>query len=281
MESQIAKLTFVMKFTLKTVICSFVLFCCSTSSFSKSILNTPPTAEVILLKKLSSKVLGNENEYSFVYKENKLVKITFSIFNGATQKGYYKFIYVGDVITKIQEFTAANNLVYTSTFGYSNDQLTSIVKEEIGKNKAEKISFSYNSNGSVTSERRIGTSSQQNKLIETEYLYFEGNKLVKKVENGVTSNAVIFEYDRANHPLKNVVGMGKIYTYLNSSFGIFASSGLEGIQNNRVKQTFFTAGGVLDYVSVFKISYSNNNYPINKMSAPDSPGAFEYIYSYY
>lgn len=236
--------------------------------------------ETILLKKLQSKVLGNDTEYLFFYKDKKVTKIAFTTFDGTARKGYFNFTYTGNLITKIQEFTEANVNVFTSTFTYTNNQLTSVIKEEIGKNKAEKINFNHNSTNSVTAERRIGTSSQQNQVVESEIMYFTNNKLVKKVENGIVSSSTMYEYDRANNPLQNVIGMDKINVYLNTSFGMFSSSGLEGIQNNRSKQTVFSSKGNLEYVLVFNTTYTDVNFPGKKMSPPDSPGAFEYSYTY-
>lgn len=269
----------IMKPTLKQICCfvffSFAIQFSAVASNTTSFINEPT-----LLKKLQSKIMGNEAEYSFFYKDAKLTKITFTTFDGVAKKGYFKFTYSGNLITKIQEFTDNNVAIYTSKFTYVNGQLTSVVKEQVGKNKAEKIRYVYNAGGSVTAERSIGNSSQQIQLVESEILYFAENKLTKKVENGIVSSATIFEYDRANNPLQNVIGMDSINVYLNTSFGMFSSSGLEGIQHNRVKQTVYSTKGNLEYVLVFNTTYTDSNFPDKKMSPPNSPGAFEYSYSY-
>ena len=268
-----------MKPTLKQIFC--FVFLLLGIQFSVVASNTDNfTNEPTLLKKLQSKIMGNEAEYMFFYKDAKLTKVTFTSFDGASKKGYFKFTYSGNLITKIQEFTAANKNVFTSTFTYTNGQLTSVVKEEIGKNKEEKIKYVYNAAISVTAERSIGNSSQQLQVVDSEILYFTENIMTKKVENGIVSSSTIYEYDRANNPLKNVVGMDMINVYLNTSFGIFSSSGLEGIQHNRVKQTVYSAKGNLEYVLVFNTTYTDINFPDKKMSPPNSPGAFEYSYTY-
>lgn len=105
--------------------------------------NTPNNTT--LLKKLQSKVMGNQTDYSFIYNGKKVTKITFTTFDGTFRKGYFKFTYSGELITKIQEFTNTNKNTFTSTFTYTNGKLSSVVKQEIGKNKAEKINFIYNS----------------------------------------------------------------------------------------------------------------------------------------
>ncbi|MCA0348712.1 MAG: hypothetical protein LCH35_05570 [Bacteroidetes bacterium] len=269
-----------MKPTFKQII--FLVFFFVGIQFSVSATSNPttPQNETILLKKLQSKVLGNDSEYLFSYNDKKITKIDYTTFDGVTRKGYFKFTYSGDLITKIQEFTTENVNLFTSTFTYTNGQLAGVVTEEIGKNKAEKINFIHNGTASVTAARSIGTSSQQNNIVENEVMYFTDNKLVKKVENGVVSSSTIYEYDRANNPLQNVIGMDKINVYLNTSFGIFSSSGLEGIQNNRVKQTVYTSKGTLEYVLVFNTTYTDVNFPNTRMSPPNSPGAFEYNYKY-
>jgi hypothetical protein len=236
--------------------------------------------EPVLLKKLQSKVMGNDIEYLFFYSNRKVTKIEYTTFDGSKRKGYFTFTYTGDVITKIQEFTSAQKNIFTSTFSYTNGQLTSVVKEEIGKNKAERINFTHNATSSVTAERRVGTATAQDRIVENEVLYFHENKLIKKVENGVISSSTMYEYDQANNPLQNVIGMDKINAYLNTSFGMFSSSGLEGIQNNRIKQTVYNSKGGLDYVLVFNTTYTDLNFPNSKMSPPNAPGAFEYNYTY-
>ena len=267
-----------MKRTFKQFFYFVFLFLAIQYSFAS---NTPDTTvDTTLLKKLQSKVMGNQADYSFFYNEKKVTKITFTTFDGTSRKGYFKFTYSGNLITKIQEFTDANKNVVTSTFTYTNGKLTSVVKEEIGKNKAEKISYTYNSESSITAKRSLGNSSQQLQVVGNETLYFSENKLIKKVENGVLSSSSIYEYDRANNPLQNVMGMNAINVYLNTTFGIFSSSGLEGIQNNRVKQSVYSSQGNLEYVLVFNTSYTSINFPDKKMSPPDSPGAFEYSYTY-
>lgn len=269
-----------MKPTCKQIIFLVFLFVGIQSNATTALSTTTPENETVLLKKLQSKVLGNDTEYVFTYSDRKITKIAFTTFDGAKRKGYFKFTYSGNLITKIQEFTAADVNTFTSTFTYTNDQLTSVVKEEIGKNKAEKITFTHNGTASVTAVRGIGTSSQQNNIVENEVLYFTENKLIKKVENGIVSSSTMYEYDRANNPLQNVIGMDKMNAYLNTSFGMFSSSGLEGIQNNRVKQTVYTSKGTLEYVLVFNTTYTDVNFPNTRMSPPNSPGAFEYVYTY-
>lgn len=269
-----------MKPTFKQIIFLVFLFIRIQSNATTVDIPSNSQNENILLKKLQSKVLGNDTEYLFSYNDKKITKIDYTIFDGATRKGYFKFTYTGDLITKIQDYTADNVNLFTSTFTYTDGQLTSVVKEEIGKNKAERINFTHNATSSVTAERRIGTSTEQNRIVENEVLFFTDNKLVKKVENGIVPSSTMYEYDRANNPFQNVVGMDKINAYLNTSFGMFSSSGLEGIHNNRIKQTVYTTKGALDYVLVFKINYSDTNFPTNKMSPPNTPGAFEYVYTY-
>ncbi len=227
--------------------------------------------------------MGDQDVYNFTYSGTKLTKIDFQLNNGNTTAGYSKFVYTGNLITEVKDYNSNNINTFNTTFTYdANSQLTQVLKVQVGVDFAQKSVFTYNTDNTVDAQHFNGTATAQTSLSAMEKFYFENNLLVQKdYTYGSTANTQTkYNYDTANHPMKNVMGIEAIKLYVNSYDG-FLSLGLKGVSNNIVKETVYLTPGVVDNVVTFETVYNDKNYPISIYSTADSPGPYSYQYEYY
>ncbi|MFT6748349.1 MAG: hypothetical protein ACI9XR_002386 [Flavobacterium sp.] len=248
--------------------------------FVSSSSNSGNNNDIVLLKKLNAKVLGNTNEFIFTYNGAKWNTISYFKFDGTTENGYFKVEYTRDLITSILEYNKSAVLLSKTKFNYNESILKEVIKEDSFNKRIEKILFTY-TNQTVEAKTYITTNSVSNKLISTELMIFANNKLVQKeykTPNNFNNNTTTFEHDNFNHPLKNVTGITEIYAYMNCYNSMFSSFGIEGNSNNRIGLKLQGTNG---YQLNFITEYTNNNFPKSKVNTANSPGNYEFQYSYY
>ena len=241
------------------------------------------TTSVVLLKKLQAGIMGDVDKYQFTYNGTKLTKISFEQYNGNTTTGYSQIVYTGDLITQVSDFNNNNVNTYNTVFTYNGTgQLTQVMKIQVGVDHAEKTVFTYNTDNTVNSDHYVGTIASQPYVNASEKFYFEGNNLIQKdyTYAGTFSSASKYNYDTANHPMKNVTGLAAIELYVNSWDG-FLSLGLKGVSNNIIKETIYNSPGVVSETINFDSVYNDDNYPVSISSTVDSPGNYDYSYEYY
>lgn len=242
------------------------------------------TTSPVLLKKLQASVMGNNEEYSFDYTDTKLTKISFQIDMGTTTSGYSDIVYAGDVITQVRDYNGSNQNTYNTVFTYNTaGQLTKVMKYQVGVDHAEKTVFTYNADNTVDSQHYVGTNASQPYVNATEKFYFVNNLLVQKdyIYSTTTNIQIMYNYDSANTPMKNVTGLAAIELYVNSWDG-FLSLGLKGVANNIVKEVWnYNTPGVVSETINYDSVYNDDNYPVSIISTSDSPGPYSYNYEYY
>ena len=227
--------------------------------------------------------MGNNEVYSFTYSGTKLNQISFQLDQGTTSNGYSKFVYAGDLINEVQDYSSADVNTYNTFFTYSDaGQLTEVLKLQVGADQGERTVFTYNTDNTVDSQHFVGTAASQTYLNASEKFYFQNNQLIQKdySYSGTLSDQTKYDYDTANHPMKNVTGIAAIELYVNSYDG-FLSLGLKGISNNIVKETIYNTPGVVAETINFDRVYNAMNYPVSIYSTTDSPGPYTYNYEYY
>ncbi len=168
-----------------------------------------PMEQVQFLKKIVEvSVDGTSNTTFLAYDGNKLVSID-------KVKKLSKFCYTGDLITKVVELKKTNQHLNTLEYSYLEGQLTKITSSD-----NYVISYSHNSDGSVSYEK---ITKDSNNLEVKNYhgiLYFQNENLVKDDKtlddagSGVLAkNTFSFEYDYKNNALKNILGFDKLLDY--------------------------------------------------------------------
>lgn len=236
-----------------------------------------PETSVVLLKKMESDVMGNHSVYNFNYNGRKLIKVSYEAHVPAMQTGYDKYYYNGELISEIKTFNGNNQNTYSTLFTYNtNNQLAQVVKLNLLNSTASKTVFTYNTNGTVDALSYTGSIEAQLTLSTVSEKYFIENNNITRIEftGSTTQTAMDFEYDTANNPMRNVIGMDKIKLYT------YDSDGRYGITKNLKKVTTHFATVESSQVD-FELVYDENNYPLTSYSTESSPGPYSYNFEYY
>lgn len=188
---------------------------------------------------------GSSHSEDIVFNGNKVVSIT-------GEDYVMKYTYVGDFITKFEEFDENNVLYVTKEYTYTNGKLTSLIKKETGAPTYSNIKFVHNADGTVSYEDFMINSStnaeddggfvgtftfKDGNLVKNEYTYYGSEKLIT------------YEYDINNNPLKNILGFNLLLdidpseSYVNNVTKIINTS------DTSVRTTTYT------------YKYDANNYP--------------------
>ena len=232
---------------------------------------------VVLLKKLTSDVMGNHVVYNFNYKGTQLTKVTFDSYTPNHTAGYYNYTYANNLITEISKFDASNHNTEKSIFTYNNlDQLIQVVKLDLDHNTGTKTIYTYNADGTIDATSFKGTVSDQNNMLATSQKYYIQNNDIVKIDyigDGLIST-MEFQYDAAKNPTLNILGMDKI------KLDAYNSEGLFGITKNltKVKTNFLSNDSSED---VFELLYNDKNFPTSSRSSANSGGPYSYLYEYY
>ena len=233
---------------------------------------------VVLLSKVTGVSLGQQSVHTFSYNGTKLTKVAFEIEAQTDGSGYDKYFYTGDLITQIKRFNALNQNTTTTVFTYDvNKRITQDVKVEPSLNYGFRTVYAYNSDGSVTATGFSGTVDAQNTISDTsEKFYFQNGEVSQKdFFSNSFSSSVIYSYDTANHPMRNVTGLDAIKLYA------FIANGLFGYEHNMIQQNTYLTSGVMDSQVAFTINYNSNNYPVEMFSTMGSNGSYQYSFQYF
>ncbi|NNT71981.1 hypothetical protein HKT18_07115 [Flavobacterium sp. IMCC34852] len=155
---------------------------------------------------------------TFQYNGDKLNEI---FYNAAQKK---VFTYTGDLITKV-EFYEASVVRYIENFNYSNGKLSSYDKFDLLTNRNESIAYTHQSDGTVTYQKLIYSTSVSNPTETiTGTLFFQNGNLVKDdyvyTFNNSSTNEInyverLFQYDSKINPYKNIKGFSLLLPWVN------------------------------------------------------------------
>ncbi|MEK8180469.1 hypothetical protein WMW71_08965 [Flavobacterium buctense] len=239
--------------------------------------NNQPDSSVVLLKKMDSDVLGYHATYNFDYNGRKLTRVNYEKHTPSMQTGYDKYYYTGDLITEIRTFNGSNQSIFSTFFTYNaNNQLEQVVKLNLLNSTGTKTVFTYNANGTVDTLNYTGSLQAQTVLSEVSEKFFIENNNIVKIEffGSTTQTAMDFEYDTANNPMSNVVGMDKIKLHTYDSDGKF---GVTGNLKNVITHFATVESSQVD----FELVYNDKNYPVSSYSTETSPGPYHFNFEYY
>ncbi len=236
--------------------------------------NTKPSA--ILLKKMTAVSFGTHAEYTFSYKGTKLTKVAYKVDNQTNGNGYMKYFYTGDFITEIKAYNNSNQNTTKTVFSYNtSNRLIQVVKVDYTRDYGFKSVYQYNADGSVVMTGYSGDVTTQNTLSDiTEKYYFQNGEIVTKELYGTTlQSTLIFTYDSAHHPLKNVTGAKAIRIY------DFITDGLFGMEHNLMTQNYIDTNGNIENTMTMEGSYNQDNYPTTIYSV-DALDTTSYTFQY-
>jgi len=174
------------------------------TSCSKDDNDSSNSTSSILPKKVTfTESDGTSYSEDNVYNGNKIVSIT-------GEDYVIKYTYVGDFITKIEEFDENNALDTTTEYIYTNGKLTSSTSKETGAPSYSKIKFVHNADGTVSYEDfRINssTNAEDDGGFVGKFTFKDGNLIKNEYSYYGVERSIAYEYDTKNHPLKNITGI--------------------------------------------------------------------------
>jgi hypothetical protein len=165
----------------------------------------------------SGSTIGSR-EGIFIYNGNKLNEI----FYNASQRKV--FTYTGDFITKVESYEA-DVIRFVENFAYSNGKLSVYDKLDLLTNRNENITYVHQSDGTVTYQKLIYSSSVSNPTETINgTLWFENGNLTKNdyvyTFNNSSTNEInyverLLEYDNKINPYKNIQGYSLLLPWIN------------------------------------------------------------------
>ena len=188
--------------------------------------------------------------YTITYDGNKLKDIALS---DASRSVY---TYTGDLITKIESYKSSV-LQSTEVYAYEGGKLVSrIVTREANKTIKEKLTFVYNTNGTITSKSSdIINNVEIPYDTTTTYVFSNGNLVSTEYVNGLKEK-ITSTFDDKKSPFSNITGV-KLLLDLDDNFDF--SSG-----NNILTNTIVTydSDGLVDetVAETFTNKYNSNNF---------------------
>ena len=256
---------------MKKILCLFgaltlVLVSCSSDDENSENLILPKTVTYKY-----SDAEGDNDKAVVLYNGNKIVSASYSV----SDKEVYT--YIGDFITKIEDFASEGNISSTNEFTYENGKLKIDLLTEISGDHTyiSKTVYTHNNDGTISyvTYSDINTT-DENKTSEGVLTYSNGN-LVKKTNNyeGGSSYSKTYEYDTKNNPFKNVLGYNLLIDY-DTTVNL----------NNVTKMTnVYDNGGAGGSTNVFTYTYEYNDmgYPVKQVETNllnDGEDTTEYAY---
>lgn len=232
---------------MKKLICLFGLSALLLTSCSSSDSSSSTTDESDVLVTRTVETYANDGSVvttNYTYNGKKAVQSTDS-------DGYYdKFIYTGDLLTRVEYYNFDDELEQTETFTYnSSGQVITYVRSEPIDDLGVRETYVYNSNGTVSTTSYIGNATSQTTAAETGIIHISGGEVtMTELSSGEMH---MYTYDTKNNPFKNVTGFDKILFVEGESTG--------GFNHNIVTDTY-TGFGTEVVNSVY--TYNAMNYPL-------------------
>lgn len=247
---------------MKKLICllgflAIVLTSCSSGGDSST------TTESDVLVKRTIKTYASSGSVVTVdhtYNGKKALKSTNS-------NGYYElYTYTGDLITQVKNYNPADELEETETFTYNaGNQLTSYVRVQLTANTGVKVTFVYNTDGTVSTTSYSGTAVSQTTVLGNGTSVISGGEIVMELTSSGSMHT--YTYDTKNNPYKNITGFDKIT--------IIGAGLTDGIHHNILTNT--DGAG---YVYNTAYTYNTMNFPLTaaKSEGTEAISTTEYIY---
>jgi hypothetical protein len=230
-------------------------------------------SETLLPKKIVETSVENGQSgsitYTITYDGNKLKDIALS---DASRSVY---TYTGDVITKV-ELYRSSVLYSTDVYAYEGGKLVSkITTREANKTTQSKLTFVYNTNGTITAKSSV----IQNKVEipfdgTTTYTFSNGN-LVSTLYSDAGSEKITSTFDDKKTPFTNITGV-KLLLDLDDNFDF--SSVNNTITNTTIE--YDSAGKIIETASVTTTNKYNSSNFLTEASAGDAKDSFKLEIAY-
>lgn len=247
---------------MKKILClfgalTFALTSCSSDDDSSG----SPSSDLVLLKKtITTNSDGEKITTIYKYDGNKVISIT----DGGEFNRY--FTYSGDLITRIEYRYPNGEIEQINTYEYKDGKLVTFVRVTPEEDWGDKEVYTYNGDGTVTSQSYSGDSKSQTFKGDYATIKFVNGE-VSEIITGEDSGSHKYTYDTKNSPLKNILGFDKL---------AFEDGGAEGVNHNMLTDRDITEN---DLWKNSTYTYNENGYPVKEVDkGSDTPGTTEYFY---
>jgi len=260
---------------MKKILCLFsALSMVLISSCSSDDSSSDSTSETLLPKKITETVVENGQSgsltYTLSYDGNKLKEI------GVSDASRSVYTYTGDLITKV-ELYRSGILFSTDVYTYESGKLVSkITTREANKNIQDKLTFVYNTNGTINANQSEIINKQEIKYDTTTlYTFVNGNVVSSEIIDGVPVEKITSTYDDKKSPFINITGL-KALLDLDNEFDFYST-------NNTLKSvtvTYDYKGAVTQTATVeVAYKYNSSNYATEAF-AGDAKNSFKLEIAY-
>ena len=242
------------------ILTSFLILSCSNDDSSSESSNTNGTR---MVKGVATFNNGTTQTSRYYYEGNHLVK---TVQNDITNV----FIYSGENIIKVENYTNANTLSSTTFCDYNAQGKLAKIYGTSLNGQPYSFVYNYNTDNSTTIVKYNGAETTEN-IVNTGTIYINDGEIIKKVmtkPNGETAT-YDYTYDDKNNPRKNYPAYYAIFQY--SDWG----SGVTGNQHNCI--TVSNEGGGYNY----QYEYNSDGYPIEKTRIDSNGNLMDGVNNYY
>ncbi len=245
---------------------------CSTNDDTTTVPEVPITSVILAKKIITTDVALDAYVITsdLTFNGSKIAEKNVVSTDPATLASKEVYTYTGDLITKIETFTAGVSSETQSYTYDSNNVLSSALTIKAGKTSETKIVYVPNTDGTVNyTESSIVITTNLETIGNKGKLSFVNGDLVKKeILNDKTSTGgslvttlITFEYDTANSTNKNILGFDKLYlTSLNNTVKRTTLTTTTPFGGTTTSVTSVTTNGFL---------YNSSNFPTQRTASID------------
>ncbi len=201
---------------------------------------------------------GTSSTTDFTYNGNQIVTIV-----SATKSE--TFSYTGNLITRITSMDIPNQAQTTFDYIYTGTKLTKVICSE-----NYELNFVHNANGTVSYEKTMFDTNNNEILVYHGLLYFQGQNALedKRVLDNTSANIlskeeVSFVYDSKRNPLHNITGYSKLLDRFTTISANNAVSSIE-IASTKFLDTDQATSSAIQHPRNYQ--YDNDGYPTEIVS---------------
>jgi len=245
-------------FTL-AAIALFTLASCSDDDATST---TPDTSNVLVKKRIDTDEDGEQFISTYQYSGNKIATVDHN--DGSNEI----YTYTGENLTKV-DWYEDGVLVQKDVFTYNSDNKVATFisynyNEDPQYNGADKYTYTYNANGTVTVVEAYGDHTEQNSIYQTATATLVNGNLVSYTGSQYSA---VYTFDDKNAPFKNV-----------QNYQNYVLSDLEGGLNNELSYTYTSNG--YDENSQYVYEYNEAGFPVKVTETDDFGDVYvtQYIY---
>ncbi|WP_264536971.1 hypothetical protein [Flavobacterium sp. N1736] len=237
---------------MKKLLCLLSAVLVTFTSCSKDDNNDPPVSVSPILLKNTTFIEsdGTSSLEENVYNGNKIVSMT-------GEDYVIKYTYLGDQITKEEEFDKNGKLEYITEYAYTSGKLTSLIEKNNESVDYYKTQYTHGTDGIVSYDRLKGNSStgiEEKNGASGKLTFKDGNLIKREISEPGSERLEIYEYDNKNHPFKNILGFNLLLNVASV--------------NNLIKETTTSGSGdnIHTSITTYTYKYDVNNYPTEEVA---------------